>query len=40
MIDNNIPVDELDIDLHDYLEGENDPDCVTEVFDLHGKRVE
>ena len=39
---NNIPllIDELDIDLPGYLEGENDPECTEEVFDLHGKKVE
>lgn len=40
MIDNKIPIDELvDIDLPGYLEGENDPDCTEEVFDLHGRRL-
>lgn len=33
-------IDELDIDLPGYLEGENDPECTEEVFDLHGKKVE
>ena len=38
MNDNNIPIDELiDIDLHGYFEGENDPECTEEVFDLHGR---
>lgn len=29
----------IDIDLDGYLEGENDPDCTEEVFDLHGRRL-
>lgn len=29
----------IDIDLDGYLEGENDPDCAEEVFDLHGRRL-
>ena len=33
-------IDELNIDLPAYLEGENDPECTEEVFDLHGKKVE
>lgn len=40
MAENNIPMDELDTDLYGYLEGENDPDCITEVFDLHGRRLD
>lgn len=29
----------IDIDLEGYLEGENDPNCSEEVFDLHGRRM-
>lgn len=40
-MEHNIPINELvDIDLPGYLEGENDPECVTEIFDLQGKKVE
>lgn len=38
-MDERIAIDTLDIDLHGYLEGENDPDCTEEVFDLHGRRL-
>lgn len=31
---------EIDIDLQGYLAGEAESDCSTEVFDLHGRRVE
>ena len=30
----------IDIDISGYLEGENDPGCVTEVFDLNGRKVD
>lgn len=29
----------IDIDLSGYLEGESDPECTEEVFDLHGRRL-
>ena len=38
-MDERIAIDTLDIDLPGYLEGENDPDCTEEVFDLHGRRL-
>lgn len=37
-------VDHMDelitIDIEGFLEGENDPDCVTLLFDLQGRAVE
>lgn len=34
-------MDELIItDVEGYLAGENDPECVTEIFDIQGKAVE
>lgn len=33
-------MDELiTIDIEGYLEGENDPDCITVLFDLQGKEL-
>lgn len=39
MTENKIPIDELDIDLPGFIEGENDPECTEEVFDLRGRRL-
>lgn len=34
-----IPIDELDIDLPGFIEGQNDPECTEEIFDLYGRRL-
>lgn len=39
-MDNTFRLNDLvEIDLQGYSDGETDPNCVTEVFDLHGKEV-
>ena len=39
-MDKDIPIDELvEIDIPGFLEGEDDPSHVTELFDLQGRRV-
>lgn len=40
-MDESYPINKLvDIDLTGYRAGDNDPDCTTEIFDLHGRKVE
>lgn len=33
-------MNEISIDLEGYIEGETDPECTEEVFDLHGRRLD
>ena len=40
MTEHDFPINEIDIDLDGFLEGENAPDCFEEVFDLNGRRLD